>query len=177
MIENLSKLLLKDYGYELESHKVCYEHIKKSKIILPAIILFLAITVLFFMTEFVDFVILGFAFFILVLIPLALRKGETYDVVVITPEFLIQQYRKDEVIAINFDKITKFGTDKTGVVIKDSKNTISLDPAILADDILVLIEILEAKGKTFDKTKDYMIRPIEIIIKNNDIIHFRLKIC
>ena len=169
MIEKLTKLLLKEYSYELESHKVCFEEIKKSKIIIPAIILFIVITGIYITTDLFDLVVLGFAFFILVLIPVALRKGETYNVVVITPELLIKQSKKNELVAIAFDDIKKFGTDKTGVVLKDGKNSISLDPAILAEDILIIIEILEAKGKTFDKTKDFMIRPIKIIIKNNEV--------
>ena len=169
MIEKLTKLLLKEYSYELESHKVCYEDIKKSKIIVPAITLFLILAGIYFTTGIFDLVVLGFAFFILVLIPLALRKGETYDVVVITPELLIKQKMKNEVVAIAFDNIKKFGTDKTGVVLSDGKKSISLDPAILADDILIIIEILEAKGKTFDKTKDFMIRPIEVVIKDNKV--------
>lgn len=169
MIERLEKLLLKNYNYSLDTYKVCYEDIRKSKVIVPSLALFVIITVLYFAFSLFDFIILGFAFFILVLIPLALKKGERYDVVLITPEMLIQQVTKNEVVAIAFDEIKKFGTDKTGVVIKDAKKSISLDPAILADDILVIIEILEAKGKTFDKTKDYMIRPIEIVIVNNEI--------
>lgn len=169
MIENLSKLLLRDYGYELDTYKVCHERIKKSKIIIPAFGIFLLVLALYFTTELIDFIVLGFSFFILVLVPITLRKGETYEVVVITPEYLIQQTLKTEVKAIMFDKIKKFGTDKTGVVIKGTKNSISLDPTILSDDILVIIDILEAKGKTFDKTKDYMIRPIEIVIIDNEV--------
>ena len=131
--------------------------------------LFAVILIVYFTTELFDFVVLGFAFFILVLVPLALRKGETYEVLVLTPEMLIQQTTPTDVIAIAFDDIKKFGTDKNGVFVKDSKSTISLDPSVLADSILILIEILEAKGKTFDKSKDYMIRPIEIIIENDEI--------
>ena len=169
MFEKLEKLLLKEYNYTLDTYKICHEDIKKSKIILPSLGLFVVVAVLYFAFSLFDFIILGFAFFILVLIPLALKKGERYDVVLITPEMLIQQVTKNEVVAIAFDNIKKFGTDKTGVVIKDNKKSISLDPAVLADDILIIIEILEAKGKTFDKTKDYMIRPIEIFIKDNEI--------
>ena len=31
------------------------------------------------------------------------------------------------------------------------------------------MDILEAKGKTFDKTKDYMVRPIDIIIADGEV--------
>lgn len=169
MIENLRKLMLKEYKYELTDYKVCHEDIKKSKIIIPSLILFAIVAALYFTMELFGFPVLGFAFFIFVLIPLALRKGEVYDVFIITPELLIKQTTKNEVVAIAYDEIKKFGTDKTGVIIRDSKKSISLDPAILSEDILVIIDILEAKGKTFDKTKDYMIRPIEISIINNEV--------
>lgn len=169
MIDKLSKTLLNEYDYKLESYKVLHQEIKKNKTILPAIILFLVVVVLFFTVDDVDFIVLGFAFFLLVIIPLALKKEESYDIVVITPECLIKQVSKDKVSAIKFDEVLKFGTDKTGVVIKDDKNSISLDPSVLKEDILTVIEILEAKGKTFDKSKEYMIRPIEITIVDNEV--------
>lgn len=167
MIENLEKLLLKKYNYTLDIYKVCNEEIKKSKIIIPSLILFLLFVIGYFAFEFIDLIVLGFALFILVLIPVALKKGERYNIIVVTPEMLIQQVTKKEVVAIRFDKIKKFSTNKLGVVIKDGRSTIILDPHSVVEDMLVIIEILEAKGKTFDKTKDYMIRPIDIIIKND----------
>ena len=170
MIEKISKLLLKKYGYRLESHKVCFKEIKRSRIIIPAITLFLGIAVIYFTTEIIQsFVILAFAFFILVLIPLALRKGETYNVVIITPDCLIQQTQKKDVVLIKFDRIKRFSAGKKGVIIKDLKNTIFLDISMITEDILTIMEILEAKGKTFDKTKDYMIRPIKILISNDEV--------
>lgn len=167
MIENLEKLLLKKYNYSLDTYKVSNEEIKKSKIIIPSLIIFLLIVIGYFAFEFIDLIVLGFALFILVLIPVALKKGERYNIIVVTPEMLIQQVTKKEVVAISFDKIKKFSTNKQGVVIKDAKSTIILDPHSVVEDMLVIIEILEAKGKTFDKTKDYMIRKIEVVIKND----------
>ena len=167
MIENLGKLLLKKYNYTLDNYKVINEEIKKSKIIIPSLVLFLVIVIGYFAFDFIDIIVLGFALFILVLVPVALKKGERYNICVITPDMLIQQVTKKEVVAIRFDKIKKFLTNKQGMVMKDGKNTIILDPHNIVEDMLVIIEILEAKGKTFDKTKDYMIRPIDIIIKND----------
>ncbi len=40
---------------------------------------------------------------------------------------------------------------------------------MITEDFLTIMEILEAKGKTFDKSKDYMIRPINIIISDNEV--------
>jgi hypothetical protein len=170
MIEKLSKLLLKKYGYKLESHKVCFKEIKRSRVIIPAFTLFLIIAVIYFTTEIIgSFVVIAFAFFILVLIPLALRKGETYNIVIITPDYLIQQTQKKDVVAMKYDRIKRFNAGKKGVTIKDSKNTIFLEISMITEDILTIMDILEAKGKTFDKTKDYMIRPIKVIISNNEV--------
>ena len=169
MIDKISKILLKKYGYKLDSHKVLYEKIIKNKLLFPSITLFLIVTVIYFTTGAFDFIILAFAFFILVIVPLALKKDETYDIVIITSEYIIKQTTKRKVSAIKFDEIKKFGTDKTGVVLKDGENEISLDPSVLAEDILIVMDILEAKGKTFDRTKEYMIRPIEIIMTDDEV--------
>lgn len=169
MIDKIKRTLMKEYSYKIESHKVLHEEIKKNKLIIPGIILFIVVTVMFFTTDIIDFIILCFSFFVLVIIPFALRREETYDIVVVTPEYLIKQTSKNKVSAIRFDNIKKFGTDKTGVVIRDDHSSISLDPSVLKEEVLTVIEILEAKGKTFDKSKDYMIRPIKIAIVDNEI--------
>jgi len=169
MIEKIKKLLFKKYNYELVEYKICHEDIKKIKFLIPSLILFLIVAVLYFTIEPFSFVVLFFAFFIFVLIPMALRNGSNYDVIIVTPEYLIQQTTKNRVVAIAFDNIDKFRTEKSVVVIGENKNSISLAPNFLSSDILRIIDILEAKGKTFDKTKEYMIRPIKIIIEDDDI--------
>jgi len=169
MIEKISKILLKKYGFKLESHRVLYEEINKNKLIIPSISFFVILAVIYFTTAVFDFVVLAFAFFIFVIIPLALKKEETYDIVIITPEYIIKQTTKRKVAAIKFDEIKKFGTNKIGIVIKDGDIEICLDPSILAEEILIVMDILEAKGKTFDKTKDYMVRPIDIIIADGEV--------
>jgi len=169
MIDKISRVLLRKYKYKLESYKVLYEEINKNRLIIPSIILFLIVVAFYFTTNAFDFVVLAFAFFILIIIPLALKKDETYDIVVITPEYIIKQTTKRNITAIKFDDIKKFGTNNNGIVIKDGELEISLDPSVLAEDILIVMDILEAKGKTFDKTKDYMIRPIKIVFTDDEV--------
>lgn len=169
MIENLGKLLLKKYNYKLGVHKVCNEEIKKSQIIVPAIAIFVIMLILYIF-QVISIIVLGFAFFVFVLIPLALKKGEKYNVLIVTPDRLIQQTTKKDVVVIEYEDVKKFSNDDKKIIIKDAKGTIVLDPESLADDILSIVEVLEAKGKTFDKTKDYMIRPIEVKILKNKII-------
>lgn len=169
MIHKIGKILLKEYDYKLDTYKVLYKNVRKNKLLIPSIILFLIVATIYFSTGAFDFIVFAFSFFLLVIIPLALKKDETYDMVVITPEFIIKQTSKKKVTAIKFDEIKKFGTDKTGIVLKDGPKEISLNLSVLAEDILIIMDILEAKGKTFDKTKDYMIRPIKIIITDDDI--------
>lgn len=176
MIEKIRKILLRKYNVKLETYKVLYEDIYRNKILVPAITLFLVSLVVYFTTSAFDFIVLLFLFFMLVIVPLALRKEETYDIVIITPEYIIKQITKRKVIAIKFDNILKFGTSEKGIVIKDFENEISLDPSTLGEEILIVMDILEAKGKTFDKKKDYMIRPIEIQILDGEVKIIDIKI-
>lgn len=109
------------------------------------------------------------AFVIFVLAPFATKKGNKYLAIIVTPEYLIQRKSLNEFEAIKFDNVTSFKLTEGGILIKGEQATIVLGLSMFREEIDPIIDILEAKGKTFDPEKDYMIRPVEIVIKDNKI--------
>lgn len=175
MIELLEKFLLNKYEYTLDEYAVFETERERSKLILPAFIVFGIFVILFFLgranvtPDWISTPILVFAFIVFVLLPLAMKKGSKYDAIIVTPELLIQRVSKSEFVAINYDDVTKFKLNDYGILIKDRSNTITLSLEIFRAEIEPVIDILEAKGKTFDESKEYMIRPIKVHIKDNKI--------
>jgi hypothetical protein len=82
---------------------------------------------------------------------------------------LIQRIGKKEFVIINFDEITYFNHFDNNIVLRQKKNEIRFDVRRYIAHMGILIDILEAKGKTFDKEREYMIRPINIKIEEENI--------
>ncbi len=175
MIEKLQSILKNKHEYDLGEY-ACYEITReKSKILLVTSILFAIFAILFILDAtgiFANFMSLGILLFlvlILLIIPMALRKGGKYEAIIVTPLHLIQRTGKMEFTILTFDKITKFNLTKEGINVKEGHKSILLGLDMFREEIDPIIDILEAKGKTFDPEKDYMIRPIEVKIVDNKI--------
>lgn len=117
----------------------------------------------------IHFLILLFAFFVFVLIPFALNKDNRFSAILITPKEVIQRISRKEFVFMKFDDITSFRLLEGAAEIKDKKNTIIISLDMFREELVPLLDILEAKGKTFEEDKDFMVRPIKIIIEGNTI--------
>ena len=109
------------------------------------------------------------ALILFVFTPYLTKKTNKYETVIVTPEFLIQRKSRTEFSAVRFDDITSFKLLGHGIVIDDKHDQVVLGLSLERDDLDPIIGILEAKGKTFDRNKDFMIRPVEIEIADNKI--------
>lgn len=175
MIEKLKKKLLHKFDYELTEYAL---YKPPYTVGIPMIISMSVFVVLsgimayevFTSTEtFMNFPIFMFALVVLVLVPLALKSTNRYYAIIATPRFIIQRCGKKEFTILNYNHITSFSVEKEGIVIKEGKDRILLSVNLFKEEMDPIIDILEAKGKTFDKSKDYMIRPITIVINKNKI--------
>jgi len=138
---------------------------------IPSFIIFGLILVFYFVQDILfdqqifDFVVVLFAAFAFIIIPLGFKKGNRFEMVMITPDCLIQRQSKKNISLIPYDKVKKFKVDSDNhVIIENGESRITLDPALLGSDLATIIEILESKGKTFDKKRDFMIRNVTIEI-------------
>lgn len=177
MIENLSVLLHTKYNYTLKSMKKFHLEAKKTRFVRLSIFIFILILAIFILgtmeiiDEYVDFFFMLFSFFALVMIPLALRSKKQTITIIVTPKYIIQALGKTEFVIIEYDEISKYDFDKShGLAIFQKRKKLVIPFALYEKGLEPIIDILEAKGKTFDDSKDYMIRPIEIIIENGEII-------
>jgi len=175
MIEVLKKLLLDKFEYELEDYALFEISRGKNKIlpftfslfVVAGILLILDMTDVF--ANFMNLVILLFLAVVLIIIPIAFQKGRKYDAIIVTPKYLIQRMAKSEFVVIEFDRITGFKIAKEGIVITENKKDIVLGMDMFREEIEPIVEILEAKGKTFDPKKDFMVRKIIIVIEDNKV--------
>jgi len=176
MIEKLQKLLKSKFDYDLQDYAIYEIKRKQSKLFIVCAIIFLVPLLLYILdvtdvfNNFMNMAILIFSFIVLVIVPLALRKGSKYEAIIVTPLHLIQRTAKQEFQIVEFDKVEKFALTKEGIKVKGKRGTILLGLDLFREEIDPIIDILEAKGKTFDKEKEFMIRPIEIRIEDNKII-------
>ena len=120
--------------------------------------------------NFMSFGLVVFLAIFLVFVPLAFNKGAKYDGIVVTPKYLIQKKDKNDFEVVAFDDVVFFNIGSEGIKIKDKKSVIVLGLDMFREEVDPIIDILEAKGKTFDKEKDFMIRPIAIHIVDNKIV-------
>lgn len=175
MIERLKKLLLEKFEYELEDYALYEISRGKNKILPFTIALFAVSSVLLILNRtniFVNFMNIGILIFlliVLVIVPLAFQKGSKHEAIIVTPKYLIQRIAKKEYVIVEFDGVTGFKIEKDGIIIIENKSRIVLGTDLFREEIESIIEILEAKGKTFDAEKDFMIRPILIVIENNKV--------
>ena len=175
MIETLKKLLLEKFKYELEDYAL-FEISRGKNKILPFTGALFAIACVFLILDrtevfanFMNIGILIFLLLVLIIVPIAFQKGSKYEAIIVSPKYLIQRVAKSEYVVVEFDEITGFQIANDGIVIKENKKKIILGMDLFREEIEPIIEILEAKGKTFDSEKDFMIRPIIIIIEDNKV--------
>lgn len=106
---------------------------------------------------------------LLVLYPIATRQDNPYEVLIITKEGLIKRLNRTEYLIIKFDNISKFRQDDQAIYIFEGREQLTLERNLYGEILPVLIDILEAKGKTFDKERDFMIRQIKIHFEGDSI--------
>ena len=178
MIENLKLFMKKNYDYKMTEFKVCTCEKKKSKFLFLPLYIYIVI-------------LLGYLLQVLSVIPdiynnpvivvvigvligmyqVVLIQKSKVESLIITPEYMINSFGKKTFVVVNYNQIRKFRySDKTGITISDRKSEISISPVYYESDLAPIIEILEAKGKTFDKTREFMKRPVKIRIINGEII-------
>lgn len=176
MIERLQKMLKSKLDYDLKEYALYEIKREMSKLVIGSLIVFMIFVVLFILdtsgtfASFMNLGILIFVFFVFVLVPLALKKGSKHDAIIVTPDLLIQRTSKTDFSIIRFNDIERFLVTKEGIAIKDKKSTVLLGLDLFREEIDPIIDILEAKGKTFDPEKEYMIREILVKIEDNEII-------
>jgi len=179
----LKRFMRKKYDSILSNYKVCTP--KSNKLI------YLIISESVFALIFIGYllrregiidnyygpVITGYSFFIFAAIPLSFYFKDRSASIIVSPKYIIKSYRNREFTAIEFDNITDFIlSDNEEIIIEDKNNRIVFVKGINIEDTAKIIDILEAKGKTFDKEKEHLIRPIEIEIQNNQIVIVDLKV-
>lgn len=174
MVENIKRILEQKYGIVLDEFAIYDAHVKKNHTFMIGGILFAILLLLFILGENnllfqIDFIYVVFGLFVLVLIPLALNKKTEYRAIIVTPEALIQRTGKNTFAIVPFDDITAFDLTEHGIIIKGNGEVIALSLSMFREEIEPIIDILEAKGKTFEKGKEYMVRPIKIEIHDNTI--------
>ena len=182
MIEKLKVFMQKKYDYDLSEYKVCVSEEKKSKLKLAPLYVFGIVLILYVIQvlgvidEVYGPVVFGVITILLVMWQVTLIQKSKPQSLVVTPKYLIKCFGKSTFVVIDFDSIKKFKVhEKDGLIISDRKSEISISPVCYQEDLEPIVDILEAKGKTFDKSRDYMKRPVKIRIVNNEIIVQEIK--
>jgi hypothetical protein len=71
---------------------------------------------------------------------------------------------------MDFDLITGFSHNDNAITLKRDESEFTISIEKYSECLEKLIDILEAKGKTFDKERTFMVRPVTISIKDDQII-------
>ena len=177
MFEYLEEVMKNKYNYDLSEKVVCRPPEEKNKLTLPLAIVFGVVFLVYILMisgvipQFYNFFIVLLAFVLLILLPMRFgTKHNKYEALIMTPKYLIQIINKREFVIVDFDEITRYlETQKGEIVISENRKKIVIQKECYVGKLQPLTDILEAKGKTFDKSKDYMIRPIEIKIVDGEI--------
>lgn len=173
MIKKLKKHLKKAYNYELESYALYKVEKKTNWFVVISHLLFIASSILFVLRvffeieNFMSFSLYLYAFFLFELVPFGWVKGRPKYAILVTPRFLIQWNGGNDFVIMNYNNVTAFAMKESGISIKEQRHEIILSTKLFKEQVEPIIEILEAYGRTFDKTKAHMIRPISIVIENN----------
>ncbi len=177
MIENLKVFMQKKFNYKLTEYKVCLSEVEVSKFKLLPVYIFI-IVLIGYLVQLLGLIEIGYGEIILVVAAVLLgiwqgsiMKKNQPESLVVTPLYLIKCFGKKTFVVVKYDDIKKFRVnDKEGLIISDRRSEISISPVCYRNDLEPIVEILEAKGKTFDKSRDYMKRPVDIRIVKNKII-------
>ena len=174
MLKRMKKRLLKQ-GVDLQEHKLVIPNYKRNKY---AIYMYGVFAIIFaaYLVDLFTSIHLGInglfvyvALTLLVLYPIATRTDNPYEALIITAEGLIMRTSRKEFFILKYDNITKFRQDSQAVYLFEHREQMTLPRSLYGEVLEILVDILEAKGKTFDKNKDYMIRPIRVIFDGDQI--------
>ena len=174
MLKKITMMLIKK-DITLEEHKLIIPNYNKNKYAKYMYIVFGVIFSIYLIDLFtgielgINGLFVYVALTLLVLYPLATRTDNPYEALILTKSMIIKRDERTELKVIEYDRITKFRNDKEEIYIIQDNILIALKKELYEDYMEILIDILEAKGKTFDKAKDYMIRPIEIVFEEDGI--------
>ncbi|MCF7926965.1 MAG: hypothetical protein K9L74_05270 [Candidatus Izimaplasma sp.] len=176
MMDILKEKMKNDYGFELEKYIVYPIGFRRSKFVWPGVLLFLILMTFYFLGQYdvlnitinFGFLVLGLIF--LVMTPMALQKGSKYESIILTTKYLVKRLSKKEFIIMDYDQITGYDMTSEGVIIEDNKNKIFIKLPFFRYKLGGLLDILKAKGKTFNPDNDFLIRPIKIDIVDNELI-------
>ena len=106
----------------------------------------------------------------LIMFPMAAQKENKKEELYITPQYFIQKVSRNNFVSVKYDEITSFKLDDKEIVLGNKERTITLSMSMYKECLEIVIDILESFGKTFDKQKDFMKRPVEIIIDGENVI-------
>lgn len=174
MNEKLQDFLTNSLQHDVDQVAVFDVPSKKNTLLQVGFVLF-AISVVVFLLDlilgwpgnYIFYVIIVFILF--VVLPFGANKENKYDTIVVTPKYLIQRQSRTLFTAIEFDQISSFAMTQGGIIIKGQNQTIVLRMTMNKEEVDEVLKILEAKGKTFDPDKEYLVRPVDIIIQNNTV--------
>jgi hypothetical protein len=172
--EKLQEFLTNSLQHDVDEVAVFEVPTKKNLFLQIGLVLF-AISVIVFILDlilgwagsYIIYVIIAFILF--VVLPFGANKENKYDTIIVTPKYLIQRQSRTLFSAIEFDQISSFAMTQGGIIIKGQNQTIALRMTMKRDEMDAVLKILEAKGKTFDPEKEYLVRPVDIIIHDNTI--------
>lgn len=169
MNKKLTKMLKKEKKYTLDTYTILVPKLKKNRIVLPFLILFFAVTIVFILDTMgvvdleLNFILYFIAFMLFVAFPLSTIKEYRKEILIVTPELLIRRSDSKVYEIVDIDNITSFMANDEMIVVSDRRDSLEIGLVKYERYIPILVEILESKGKTFDKGSDFMLRPIEII--------------
>ena len=166
--------MLKKQQIDIDTYVLSKPEHKSNKFAIYSYIAFGVIFVLFLVDIFnaVNLGMNGFLVYIaltfLVIYPIATKDTTPSECLLITPVGLIKRVEND-LTYIQYDKITRYKFDDLNIYISCNRENITLNRETYQDVLEDVIDILEAKGKTFDPEKDYMIRDIIVVIEEGKI--------
>jgi hypothetical protein len=181
MIENVQKVMNKKAKYNFDSYAMKDAHIKKSKVLPILAILVLLLTIGYFLqtagviSEYYGVEVLIFAYLFLVMMPYALHDKKKFKYLVYTKEYLIKVKGKNHLEFVKYDDIRSFSYKNDTILLKDGKNSLELYVPYVKNELTTIVQILEAKGKTFDRNKAYMIRDIKLGFEDNKVILYEIE--
>ena len=174
MNDKLQDFLTNSLQHDVEEVAIFEVPTKKNILLQVGLVLF-AISVVVFILDlilgwagsYIFYVVIAFILF--VLLPFGANKENKYDTIIVTPKYLIQRQSRTLFAAIEFDQISSFAMTQAGIIIKGQNQTIAMRMTMNKEEVDEVLKILEAKGKTFDPEKEYLVRPVDIIIHDNTI--------
>lgn len=175
MNDKMSFILKDRYNIVLDDFAIFEVEEKSNALFKYGIILFVLFVTALLTLQFVLLIEVSFIYyvyitFVFLMIPSVLFRGEVHKGLIITKEALIQRNSKDSFSVVRFDDITHFTLNEKGVTLRAGSAIVRLPLQMPRSQMEPIIDILEAKGKTFEVEKAYLVRPIDISFDHNRII-------